>query len=452
MGRNRKNSVKNQTPEVTTPAPEKPRALVKDSISPIAVQRIKQDIAKWRLAIQEAENPVNLQRYLMQQMYLDTVLNAHVTACIEKRFSNVLQKGIEVVNEKGEQNEELTKLYNKEWMFEILKYTLEARLYGYSLIQLGNMKNYEFDEIYTVRRSNINPEKEKVTKDFYSEDGISVYDPHYEKNLLWITTSSEVGRVANWGKCGNGLLYKVAPYEIWYRQSVSLWNEYIQKFGAPMVLGKTNSRDEQMRSQMFDMLSNVGAMGHGVFDLEDDIQLVESTGKSGSNETYPMMMDKLEKLISKILLGHADALDSVPGKLGSSQGEDNPAFKAMKVVEAFDCQFLEFRLEKLIVPKLVGLGFPMPKGNSIKFVNSYEKMEARAVEDMNNKATADMVKVLSDSGLEVDPVWLSERTGIPLTKKPEPAKVDPKLAKNMIEERINLEHKINELYNSCSHD
>jgi phage gp29-like protein len=423
---------------------------VKDAIAPIAVQRIKQDIGRWRMAIQEAETPTNPQRYLMQQMYLDTVLNGHVTACIEKRYAGVLKKGIEVVNEKGEQNEDLTKLYSKRWMFDIIRYILDARMYGYTLIQLGDMKNFEFEELYTIRRSNINPEKEIVTKDFYSLDGISVYDPQYEKNLIWVKTISEVGMAANWGKCGNGLLYKVAPYEIWYRQAIAFWNEYLQRFGAPMALGKTNSRDEQMRSQMSEMLSNMGSMGWGVFDTDDDIELIESAGKSGSTETYPNMINMLEKIISKIFLGHADGIDSVPGKLGSSQGDKSPAYLALKDIEAFDCQFVEFELEKNVMPKLIGLGFPLPKGYTIKFVNSYEKMEARATEDTNNKVTAEMVKVLFDAGLKVDAKWFEERTGIPVEDKPEP-KADPIKAKNLFDERIKLENAITDLYNGCSH-
>jgi phage gp29-like protein len=447
----RSKKYKNQvTPPATTP--EDPRAWVKDYVSPVAVQRLKQDIARWRMAISEAETPSNPQRYLMQQMYLDTVLNGHVTACIEKRYSNVLKKGINVVNEKDEVNEDLTKLYSKRWMFDIIRYTLDARLYGYTLIQLGDMKDFDFQELYTIRRSNINPEKEIVMQSFYSESGISVYDPKYEKNLVWVKTQSEIGMVANWGKCGNGILYKIAPYEIWYRQAITLWNEYQQLFGMPLRIGKTKTRDERMRNQMSEMMSTMGAAGWAVVDIDDQIELADTGNMTGGNEVYLTMIDKLEKIISKVVLGHADALDSVPGKLGATQGEKSPAYLAMKDIEAFDCQFVEFELEKNIMPKLIGLGFPLPKGYSLKFVNSYEKMEARATEDINNKSTADMVKVLFDSGVKVDINWLSERTGIPLEEKPEP-KPEVKIpTKNAVEERLYLQNKIEDLYGGCTHE
>jgi hypothetical protein len=135
-------------------------------INPIAVQRIKQDIASWRSAVRMAESPTDPQRYRMQQMYLDTVLNGHVSACLAKRTLNVLKKGIHVVDEKGNENEALTAVYNTKWMHSILKMTQEAQYYGYSLIQLGDMENYQMKENYLIRRSNINPEKAIVMPDF----------------------------------------------------------------------------------------------------------------------------------------------------------------------------------------------------------------------------------------------------------------------------------------------
>jgi hypothetical protein len=445
MGKPRK--IKNISNPVTQKE-EPSKVWIKDHVAPIAVQRLKQDIAKWRLSVQEAESITSPNRFMMQQLYLDTVLNGHVTACIGKRYANVLKKGIEVVNEKGEVNESLTKFYNKKFMFELIRFTLDARMYGYSLIQLGDMVNYEFKELYTIRRSNVNPEREIVTRDFYSMEGISVYDPLYEKNLIWVKTQQEIGMVDKWGKCGYGLLYKVAPYELWCKQAFTLWAEYQQLFGMPLRIGKTDTRNEQMRSQMSEMLANMGAAAWATIDTDDQIEFADTGNMTGGNEVYLTMIDKVEKIISKIILGHADALDSVPGKLGSTQGEESPANIAMKDVEADDCQFIEFELEKNIIPKLVGLGFPMPKGHNIRFVNSYEKMKARSVEDANNKATADMVKVLFDSGVKVDVEWLSERTGIPLEEKPEPKPEKP-ITKN--ENWDYLKNQIEDLY-KCDHE
>lgn len=425
-----------------------PKVYIREHIQPVAVQRVKQSIDRWRLAIQSAETVTNPQRYLMQEIYLDTILNGHVRACIEKRWGNVLKKGIQVVNEKGIVNDELTALYSKKWMYQIIRYILDAKLYGYSLIQLGNMKDFDFDEIYPIRRANVNPELEIVTNSFYQLNGISIYDPQYSDNLIWVKTPQEMGMAHDWGRCGYGLLYTVVPYEIWYKQAITLWAEYQQLFGVPIRIGKTNTRNEQMRSQMAEMLANMGSKAWGVFDNEDSLELVAPMNVNGQL-IFDAMLERNQKVISKILLGNADAIDSTPGKLGNAN-QESPSEKAMDDIETFDCQDVEFELEKNVIPKLMAMGFPMPKGSKIIFNNDHEATESRVREDENNKATADMVKVFSDSGYKVDAAWLTERTGIPLEEKEEPDPV-PQLTKQKNVSK-DLKNKLKEIYAAeCGH-
>lgn len=393
-----------------------PKVYIREFIQPVAVQRVKQGIDRWRLAVQSAETATNPQRYLMQEIYLDTRLNGHVSACIEKRYANVLKKGIQVVNEKGEVNDELTKLYSKKWMYQLIRYILDAKMYGYSLIQLGDMKDFDFDEVYPIRRANVNPELEIVTSSFYQLEGISINDPIYASNLIWIKTPQEIGMAHNWGRCGYGILYTIAPYEIWFKQAITLWAEYQQLFGVPIRIGKTDTRNEQMRGQMAEMLANMGAKAWGVFDKNDQIELVAPMQVNGQL-IFDNMLTRQEKLISKIILGHADAIDSIPGKLGNSK-ESSPSEKSMEDIETFDCMDVEFNLEKEVMPKLVAMGFPMPKGCKIVFNNSHEKTEARVREDVNNAATAGIIKTLDEAGWEVaDDKYIIERTGIPVKKK-----------------------------------
>jgi phage gp29-like protein len=267
-------------------------------------------------------------------------------------------------------------------------------------------------------------------------DGISINDPRYASNLIYVKTPQDIGMAHDWGRCGYGILYTVAPYEIWFKQAMSLWAEYQQLFGVPIRLGKTDTRNEQMRGQMAEMLANMGAKAWGVFDLKDNIELIAPNNVNGTLIFDPMI-ERQQKLISKIILGHADAIDSIPGKLGNS-GEESPSEKAMEDIETFDCSDVEFELEKNVVPKLVALGFPMPKGSRICFNNSHEKIEARVKEDVNNKATADIIKLLSDANYEVDEKYITERTGIPVKKKEEQTVSSQKKVANELKNKLDI--------------
>jgi phage gp29-like protein len=409
-------------------------------ISPVSVQRVKQDIGRWRMAIREAENITNPQRYLMQQMYLDTVLNGHVSACLDRRYGNVLKKELCVYNLKGEEDEKLSELYNQKWMYDIVKFILDAKMYGYTLIQLGDMEDYNFKEVYQIRRANINPDREIVTENIYDTNGIDIHNSEYSDSLIYVKSPNDVGLAANWGRCGYGLLYKVAPYEIWYKQAVTLWNEYQQLFGMPIRIGKTNTKDESMRSQMAEMLQNMGSAAWGVFDTDDKIEMVNAIN-TGGNQVYGDMIKKAEQIISKVLLGHSDAIDQQPGKLGASQGSESPTEQAMEDIEVFDCKFVEHELNTNVIPKLVKIGFPFPKGYKICFENNHEEQEMLERENANNKLVSDYVKTLVDAGFKPSAEWLMERTQIPLEEIEPTAVVDAKKKQsvaNVLKNKLDL--------------
>ena len=59
----------------------------------------------------------------------------------------------------------------------------------------------------------------------------------------------------------------------------------------------------------------------------------------------------------------------------------------------------------------------IPEGLRFAFRNDQEQEEFRRKEDESNKATAELVKTLSDAGYKVAPEWIQERTSIPITEK-----------------------------------
>jgi hypothetical protein len=84
------------------------------SIVPQGLQRTKQDVGKWREAILEAEQAYNPFRVKMQNGYADTVLNGHVTACMEYRKNLTLLRDFEIeIN--GEEFEGLEDIFKSKW-------------------------------------------------------------------------------------------------------------------------------------------------------------------------------------------------------------------------------------------------------------------------------------------------------------------------------------------------
>lgn len=403
-------------------------------ISPVQFARLKQDIQSWRDAVSEAELAWYPHRVKMQRLFQDTMINGQVFAAMERRKNLSLLKDYTITN--GTSDHQATiDLLNKEWFHCLLSYCLDARFFGYTLVSLGDLVDNEFPNIQIVKRWNVSPDRHQVVSYVYSLSGIDFLDPSikdadgnsYFDWSIWVPTSSETGA----SPCGYGILYKAAYYEILIKNNVGYNATSNELYGMPIRVGTTTKTDEYERAEFARSLQEMGAAGWLLKDPSDDVQLIEATGGGGKgSDRFGNFEERMQKMINKIFFGHADAMDSQTGKLG---GED-AAKEAVREIEKSDNQWLENVINSNIFPKLRNLGMPIPVGFNFRFKNDKEAVEARMVEDKNNKVTADIVSTLTNAGYEVDPKYIEERTGIPVTKKEESK--EPETGKKNIENRL----------------
>lgn len=387
---------------------------------PVQLQRLKQDMSTWRKALEEAEQAYQPHRVRMQQVFMDTVLNGHVIACMNRRKNLTLLKDFMICDESGKENEKATALFkDKVWFSSLLNYILDAQYFGYSLIALRDLENNEFPKIEIVKRHHVSPDRHLLTAFAYSISGENILEGEFADFCVWVPTSSQLGI----SKCGYGLLYPVAFYEIYLRILTGNNADFVDMFAQPYRVGKTSKLEGPEYESLVGALRDMGSAGYAIIDPLDEIEFLESKGNGKGYESYGNFEKRLESKISKIILGHADALDSTPGKLGSQGQDDDSVGKALKEIESLDNTFTENVINTTLIPKMRNMGFSIPDGLCFKFKNDKEKEAQRQSEDASNKVTADMVKTLKDAGYKVDPKYITERTGIPLTevKEPEPA-------------------------------
>jgi len=390
-----------------------PERNLRSYISPVQLQRIRHDVQLWREAITEAEQAWYPHRVRMQRMFLDTVLNAHVTACMTRRKNLTLLKDFKLCNDAGEENEQYTKLIKKDWFAKYCNYVLDAQFFGYSLISLGDLVNDEFPKLTIIRRFNISPDRLNVTSYVYSLSGAQFQEDPYRVWNVWTPTPTEVGISLT----GYGLLYKVAMYEIICRNVLGFNMDSAELYGMPLRKGKTSKTNEDERALFEKALAQMGSAGYILMDTMDDLELVEGQGGQGF-KIYESLEKRCEAKISKVLLGHADALDSTPGKIGGGQGEESPVSQALEDIQTIDCRFLENNINTELLPRLRELGISIPEDLCFQIKNDQEREEMRRREDQSNKLTADIAQVMKNAGLQMDAAYFEERTGIPTTAAP----------------------------------
>jgi hypothetical protein len=391
-------------------AEKNPEKNLRSYITPVQLQRIRQDVLSWREAINEAEQAWYPHRVKMQRMFLDTVLNGHVSACMSRRKNLTLLKDFKLCDkETHEEDEQWTKYIKKSWFNLYCNYVLDAQFFGYSLISLGDLVNDEFPHLTTIRRYNISPDRLNVTSYVYSLSGANFNEEPYRLWNVYQPTPTEVGV----SLCGYGLLYKVAMYEIICRNTLGFNMDAAEMYGMPIRKGTTQKTNEDERALFERALAQMGSAGYILLDQMDDIEFVESSQSGTGFKVYESLETRCEKKISKILLGHADALDSTAGKLGAGQGEENPVSLALAEVQAIDTRTLENNVNTDLLPRLREMGIAIPDNLCFMVKNDNERVEQREREDKSNQITANIAQTMKNAGLQMDAAYFEERTGIP---------------------------------------
>lgn len=378
-------------------------------IAPVQLARIRQDILSWREAITEAENAWYPNRVKLQRLFIDTILNGHVEACIQKRRDLTLLRDFEFLNQDGTENEDVENLFKQEWFFNFLTYSIDALFFGYSLISLNDIIDEGFPKLKIIKRWNVSPDRFNVTNYVYSISGHPFMEGPAADWHVYVETPNEIGV----GYCGNGLLYKVGIYEIFCRNLLGFNGDFVEMYSQPYRVGKTMSTSEKERGTLEQALQQMGSSGYAIIDPQDQIEFLETALGGTGYKGYDNLEKRCEQKISKIILGHADAIDSIPGKLGNS-GEQSPADKALSSIQSRDGRFIENVVNGILIPKMRVLGFIIPDV-TFCFSNDDEKTEERVNEDNTNLVTAQIAQTMKQAGLQMDAKYFEDRTGIKST-------------------------------------
>lgn len=391
---------------------------VSNTLVPIQLPRIKQDVNNWRDALTEAENAWYPYRVILQQMYIDTINDAHTRSCIEKRKNLTLLRKFGLVDENDEMNEEWTEWLDTKWFRDLLNHILDARMFGYSLISLGDITNNNFDNISLIRRWNVSPDRQNVATVTYNPNGINFLEGEVSKWHLWVKTPSDIG-VSN---TGYGLLYPVSYLAIMIRNNIADNATYNELFGMPIKVVKSSVSNETERAEMYRDIANMGGNGGIILKPDDIFELVEA--KSGSGyKSYADFEQRCEKKISKLILGHSDALEPTVGKgLGGQSAQKNgnsvtPAQVALDEVQTQDANFCIPYVDEFLEKARV-LGVNIPKNLHFRFYNDNEDVEITKRNNELALSLSEIVANMAKGGIEFDPAYIEKVTGFKVKSDP----------------------------------
>lgn len=351
-------------------------------------------IAKWRNALAWAQNPANPRICQLQDLYDNLEADGHYIAQRDLRKAATTGYAFSIVNRKtGDIDEQKTAFFQSEWFFDFVDAVLDSIFKGFTLIELTDPKNINFE---VIPRRNIVPRLGIVVREPYDQTGIN-FTRGFEHTLIHVGKPSDLGIMAD--ICGQ---------LIWKRNAQQSWAEFTERFGMPLISATTNKTTRADIQQIDEMLAALGESARAVLPEGTTIAVTPFAG-SDAYRVYDAQIDRINAEISKPITGGTMVTDDGSSR---SQSEVHERNLDDKLSEA-DRRMVAFVVNNQLMPMLAHWHHPVnPATDYFQFDSSFELDLTQHWSIVNQMIT---------QGYEVDEKWLAQTFNVPITGRREPS-------------------------------
>lgn len=350
--------------------------------------RINADVGDWRSALTLAESITNPSNAELIRVYNEVILDAHLKSVMEQRILKVLSKKYMVVDSKGETDPINTALLKSSWFINTLRLFMEARFYGSSLIQYGELEKGIFNFIKLFPRQNVEPKTKVVKTEHYLTSGISFEEEPYKDWIFFVEHET------------HGLLNQASPLVLWKRGALNSWSDFAEVFGIPPRIGRTDVKDKELLSAMTNSMKTMGKLSYAVIDHDDSFDLLESA-KTDSFNVFLKLAEYADSQMSKLILGQTGTTDekAFAGSAGVHERIGNEITQS-------DCMWIEAIMNEQFFPFLINLGFKL-EGKNWKF-DTKEQFTKEKQFDITEKLL---------QHYDIPEEWINDTFNVPVSKK-----------------------------------
>lgn len=387
------------------------------------------EIATWKMARREAMDIYNPHRVLLNDLYKDIELDGFISGIVtNRRILKISNKRIKVVNKAGEEQPEKSLYFNRKWFNDFLKYAMQSRFHGYSLVYFPDRTaKGEFKSTKLVYREHVIPIAHRIVQRVYDAQGSDYTLPPYNNFVLGIGDEEDLG-----------IFEKAAPLYILKKHSWANWDQFEEMFGIPIRIAKTASQDKKVIAQIESWLQNMGAAAYGIFPEGTDMDVKENS----QTDAFKVFYEKIQTCNSEL-----EVLITGQNRItqkGGSYAKETVAQDDTDEVTDDDKTFNRYVINDMLIPLMIANGYKFDEGDTGEWADEKETTPQEA---------ADLLKIINDMGFVLDQTQVEKLTGIKIlgTKAPEvPApgvkEKKPKEPISAYDEFIQLHTKINELY------
>lgn len=303
--------------------------------------------------------------------------DAHIRAVIETLESQILgdRYMLARINEKGKYIKDVpeTQKVQGSQFDKIIKGIVEAKLYGYTLLEIMpelDPKTGKLAIVNLIERRNVLPDQQRVVK----RQGIWL--PNWD-----LTSSTYQGNyvLINTGELG--LFSATTPLVLAKKFTLANYVNFGCTYGQPIIHGKTVSESNTDRKRLANEIANAAQNKIIVTGIEDEVE-IKNFMMSNSEKIYTGLIDFTNAEVSNLIVGSESVAGKMQSYVGSTKAHQDVFRDRIEVYR----RFIENTMNEEIIPRLVAMGYIKP-GLEFKYSNRIE---------MNNEDRIKLYSLITD--------------------------------------------------------
>lgn len=386
---NRNQNSRNQLAAKTT-APKSTGNKLYPQLVDKTVSQTRQDIAKWRTALNGFANTDSPSVYLLYNMYDYILDDAVLTSQIENRIQDSLGASFNLRKKGGDIDEELTETFqNSELFNDLITHIINTRFYGHSLIEF----DWKQDGLNEPQlKADLIPRQNVLVK-----TGVMLFDYNEDKGVKYREVPEFGTWVLEFGKPGEkGLLNKAVPHALFKRFAQSCWSELCEIYGIPPRVYKTDASDPAAVARGKKMMQDMGSAAWFIIDTTEEFEWAK--GSTSNGDVYGNLLSFCDNQNSLLISGAIVGQDTKNG----SNSKETASQKLLSKLVLADMALVEMYMNSKVMPALARIGIvPADFVFQWDISEDLQTLWDRTVQALQH--------------FDVDPEWIKDKFGIQVT-------------------------------------
>lgn len=255
---------------------------------------------------------------LIDQYEACYIQNAHLQGTIATLFSQLIGKRYMLAREGADgqwiRDPEQSKICQGSQFEKIIRAIIEAKFYGYSLIEIVPEIDPEtglLKEVNSIERRNVLPDQRRVIQRWGQwSPGWDIDDEQYRHNYVLINSGDF------------GIFAATTPNILSQKFTLSNWISFAHTYGQPIIHGKTGAEDNESRKRLARKIASAAQNKVLVTGKDDEVD-IKNFMMSNSEKIYQTLVEHVNKEIDGLILGSESMAGGTQSYVGSTKAHEN---------------------------------------------------------------------------------------------------------------------------------